>query len=248
MPTADPTCMQRSFLALVLLAFGATGCLEMEQTVTLGADGSGRQAVVLTLADATVAELQKVSRGAQLGSALDAGAVFDGDLVGAELRQAGLELVRHTTRKDRGRRTVDLEASFRDFASLQKSPLCGSGAEWVLAAGPREGTAKLTLYPQGKSAWTEARAKAEKLDASTDPVAADFFRKRQQSLAGLDVMVRLRVPGDVLVWTRNLEKTGDREVTARIRAEQLRTPEDLIRWLAPRFEVIFDATGCKLPL
>lgn len=240
--------MQRSFFAVVLLALGATGCLEMEQTVTLGADGSGRQSVVLTLADATIAELQKVSRGAQLGVALDVAAVFDGDLVGAELRQAGLELVRHTTRPARGRRTVDLEASFPDFARLQRSPLCGTGVEWVLAAGPRSGTAKLTLYPQGKSAWTEARAKAEKLDASTDPVAADFFRKRQQSLAGLDVVVRLRVPGDVLVWTRNLEKTGDREVTARITAEQLRTPEDLIRWLAPRFEVIFDATGCSLQL
>ncbi len=240
--------MQRSSFAVVLVALVCSSCLEMEQTVTLGADGSGQQAVVMTLADTTIAEVQKVGRAAQLGGAPNAAAVFDSDLVGAELRQAGLELVRHTTRQVRGRRTVDLQASFPDFATLQKSPLCGTGAEWVLAAGPRPGTAKLTLYPQGKSAWTEARAKAEKLDGSTDPVAASFFRKQQEALVGLDVVVRLRVPGDVLVWTRNLDKTGDREVTARITAEKLCTPEDLIRWLAPRFEVIFDATGCKLPL
>jgi hypothetical protein len=248
MPTVDPYCMHRSLLAVVLLSICSAGCLEMEQTVTLGADGSGRQAVVMTLAESTLAEVQKVSGAAQLGGAPNAAAVFDADLVGAELRAAGLELARHATKQANGRRTVDLEASFADFAALQRSPLCGTGAEWVLAAGPRPGTAKLTLYPQGKTAWTEARAKAEKLDASTDPVAADFFRKRQQSLAGLDVVVRLRLPGDVLVWTRNLDKTGDREVTARITADKLRTPEELIRWLAPRFEVIFDATGCKLPL
>ena len=52
----------------------------------------------------------------------------------------------------------------------------------------------------------------------------------------------------MLVWTRNLERTGEREVTATITAEQIQTPEDLVRRLAPRFEVIFDATGCKLPL
>jgi len=239
--------MHRSSFAVLLLAL-CSGCLEMEQTVTLAADGSGRQAIVLTIADATLAEIQKVSPAAQLGGAANAAAVFDDELVGGELRQAGLELVRHATRQTPGRRTVDLEASFPDFAALQRSPLCGTGAQWVLAAGPRPGTAKLTLYPQGKSAWTEARAKAEKMDASTDPVAADFFRKRQQSLAGLDVAIRLRLPGDVLVWTRNLDKTGDREVTARITADKLRTPEDLVRWLAPRFEVIFDAKDCKLPL
>ncbi len=141
-----------------------------------------------------------------------------------------------------------MEATFKDFATLQKSPLCGSAAEWVLAAGPRAGTAKLTLYPQGKAAWTEARAKAETMPKAVDPVAAGFFRKRQASLAGLDVVVRFQLPGDVLVWTRNLEKTGDREVTARITAADIQTPEDLVRRLAPRFEVIFDATGCKLPL
>lgn len=247
MPTVDPICMWRTFLALISLSV-CSGCLEMEQTVTLAADGSGRQAVVMTLAESTIVDLQKAGRAAQLGGELNAAAVFDGDLVGGELRQAGLELVRHTTRKAQGRRTADFEASFPDFGALQKSPLCGTGAEWVLATGPRPGTAKLTLYPQGRAAWQEARAKAEKLDGSADPVAADFFQRRHRQIAGLDVVVRLRLPGDVLVWTRNLDKTGDREVTARITAEKVRTPEDLIRWLAPRFEVIFDATGCKLPL
>lgn len=239
--------MSKSSAAVLSFALAATACLEMEQTVTLNGDGSGSQTVVMKVAETTLADVQRNSRAAETGVAANPLAVFDEKLVAAELIPAGLTLVRHETRRDGGRRTVELEAGFPDFATLQKSPLCGSAAEWVLSAGPRENTAKLTLYPQGRAAWTEARAKAEQLAGSADPVAAAFFQKRQEQLSGLDLVVRLRVPGDVLVWTRNLEKTGEREVTARITAEKLRTPEELIRWLAPRFEVIFDATGCKLP-
>lgn len=154
----------------------------------------------------------------------------------------------HTSKLEAGKRTLDLTATFPNFAALGKTPLCGSMAEWVLTAGPKEGTAKLTLYPQGKTAWQEARAKAESMSKEPDAVAAAFFQKKQEQLTGLDLTVRFQLPGDVLLWTANMEKTGDREVTARITAEQIKTPQDLVRRLAPRFEVVFDAKGCKLPL
>ncbi|HLQ37508.1 MAG TPA: hypothetical protein VK348_06890, partial [Planctomycetota bacterium] len=64
----------------------------------------------------------------------------------------------------------------------------------------------------------------------------------------LDLVLRLKLPGKVLVWTRNLEKTGEQEVVAHITAEQIQTPGDLVRRLAPRFEVVLDSTGCSLPL
>ena len=128
------------------------------------------------------------------------------------------------------------------------TPLSGSRAEWTLTAGPKAGTVKLTLYPQGKAAWTEARARAEAMQPGEDPIAEAYFRKKQAELSGLDLVVRFQLPGDVLVYTANMDKTGDREVTARIAAEQIKTPQDLVRRLAPRFEVVFDGAGCKLPL
>jgi hypothetical protein len=198
--------------------------------------------------EGTLADLQRASAATKSGGAANLTAVFDKDLVARELQASGLELARHTSKRDGGRRSVDLEARFKDFATLQKSPLAGTSAEWVLAAGPRPGTAKLTLYPQGKAAWTEARAKADKMSGEVDAVTADFFRKKQQALGGLDLTLRLQLPGDVLVWTANMEQAGPREVIAHITADQIKTPQDLVRRLAPRFEVIFDATGCKLPL
>lgn len=232
-------------LALLLLPFLA-GCLEMDQTITLAADGSGTQTVKMTIRDATLAEVQRVSAAA--GAVSEATkALFDKELVRRDLEAAGMTLDSHATEAKDKKRRVDLTASFKTFAALQASPLAGSRAEWELGAGPKPGTVKLTLYPQGKTAWTEARAKAEAMQTESDPIAESFFRKKQVELSGLDLVVRFQVPGDVLVYTANMEKTGDREVTARIAAEQIKTPQDLVRRLAPRYEVIFDGKDCKLP-
>ena len=248
MATADRTAMRILRSLLFVLLAPLAGCLEMEQTVTIAADGSGTQQLKMGIRETTLNDLVRASSAAQLGAAPNPKALFDKDLAGAELKEAGMLLSAHTSKLEAGKRTLDLTATFPNFAALQKTPLCGSVAEWVLTAGPKEGTAKLTLYPQGKTAWQEARAKAESMNKEPDAVAAAFFRKKQEELTGLDLTLRFQLPGDVLLWTANMEKTGDREVTARITAEQIKTPQDLVRRLAPRFEVVFDAKGCKLPL
>jgi len=237
----------RGIKSLALLSFLVLGgCLEIEQTVTLSADGSGSQTVHMVMREGLLAELARRQPAAHLGESGDPQAVFVKEKVGRELLAAGLELATHEVASKAGVRTVDLTATFKDFATLQKSPLCGSAAEWELTKGPKPGLGKLTLYPQGKAAWQQAREKAKAMTEELDPVADAFFKSRQTQLAGLDVAVRFKVPGDVLVWTKNMEKTGDREVTARVTADQIKTPKDLVRRLAPRYEVIFDAQATKL--
>jgi hypothetical protein len=233
-------------LAVLLLPF-LSGCLEMEQTIAITADGSGTHQVRMTIRETTLAEVERV--GAAAGAMSEAArALFDKELVRRDLEAVGLTLAAHATEAKGRKRHVEVTAAFPTFAALQQSPLAGSRAEWTLAAGPKPGTVKLTLYPQGKAAWTEARAKADSMQTEGDPIAEAFFRKKQAELTGLDLVVRFQVPGDVLVYTANMEKTGDREVTARIAADQIKTPQDLVRRLAPRFEVIFDGKDCKLPL
>lgn len=240
--------MQGLRIALFLLLTVLGGCLELEQTITLDADGSGSQTLRMAMRETTLTEITRASAAAETGGTNDTTALFDKELAARELQEAGFAMTAHKAKTELGKRSVELAATFKDFATLQKSPLCGSAAEWTLTQGPKPGTAKLTLYPQGKQAWVDARAKAEAMQKEPDAVAADFFRKKQEQLTGLDLTLRFRVPGDVLGHTVNLEKTGDREVTARITAEQIKTPQDLVRRLAPRFEVVFDASACKLPI
>jgi len=228
---------------LGLLVLG--GCLELEQTIVISADGSGRQRVRLETDEQMLRELQRRQPAAQLGAG-DPTALFSEEKTRAELRAAGMELTEHAASRAAGRRSVELSASFADFEVLRRSPLCGSAAEWELVAGPKPGLAKLTLYPQGKAAWQQARKKAADLKGRPDPLLVDYFAKQRAKLRGLDVAFRFEVPGDVLMWTKNMEKVTAREVVARVRADQLRTPADLVRRLAPRYEVIFDARATSL--
>lgn len=224
------------------------GCLQIEQTITLDAAGAGTQEVTMTLSETLLAELRAAAAASRVGSPVDPAALFTEAAVRKDLETAGLELAAHAVAtKDRAR-TVRLTARFRDPAGLRRSPLTGSAAEWEFTAGPRPGTVQLTLYPQGRKAWGEARAKALAMQDRDDPLASDFFARRKTQLTGLDVTLRFRLPGAVLQWTRNLEKTGECEVTARITAEQIATPADLVRRLAPRFQVVFDAAGTTFPV
>ncbi len=237
----------RAFHALALSSMLVLcGCLEIEQTVTIRADGSGTQALKMTVSERLVQELRSRQAAARLGGAGDLSAVFQKEMVQAELQDAGLQLTQHKVVSEVGKRTVDLVAAFDGLSGLQQSPLCGSAAEWELKPGPKAGLARLTLYPQGKVAWQQARARAAKMETEQDAVAAGFFRKNRDKLKGLDVAFRFELPGDAIAWTKNMEKASDRVVVARMSADQIKTPVDLVRRLAPRFEVIFDARGAQL--
>lgn len=231
---------------IVLLPLSA--CLEMEQTVTIQANGSGSQKLRLGMSDAVLAEARRaaaVTAGADSGSPAQA---YDRVAVEKELAALELQLKDHRTYERAGLRWVEAELAFADLPGLRRSPWSGSAPEWEFAQGPVPGTVQITLYPQGREAWGKARLQAEEWQTDPDPTVQGFFEKRRTQLAGLDVTLHFDLPGKVLRWTRNLEKTGDRRVTARVTAEQIKTPADLMRRLAPRFEVVIEDGAVAFPL
>ena len=222
------------------------GCLEMDQTITIAKDGSGTQEVVLLLPAATMDEVSRAATVNHIGAKIDPGALFDREAVSKELAAAGLDLKEHQTQELEEGRRVRLKVGFANCEQLAQSPLVGSSAEWDFAPGPVKGSIELSFYPQGRLAWGQARAQAAKIKGPLDPVAADYFEKRRRQLNGLDLKFRFRLPGAVLRYTRNMEQTGLNEVTARVTSTQIRTPEDLVRRLAPRYQVVFSAEGCTI--
>jgi len=92
----------RTLPLLALLLPFLAGCLEMDQTITLAADGSGTQTVKMTIRDATLAEVQRVSAAA--GAVSEATkALFDKELTRRDLERhtGGLEVAASRSRSTR---------------------------------------------------------------------------------------------------------------------------------------------------
>jgi hypothetical protein len=240
----------KSTRSLVLVPFLMlpAACLEMEQTITIRADGSGTQKLTMGMSPQVLAEAKRAAAVIAPGGGGSPAQIFDKAAVEKELLGTGLEVRAHRTFERAPQRWVELELAFSDLAGLRKSPLCGGAPVWEFTAGPVPGTIQITFYPQGKEAWGKAREQAEQWQTEPDPTALSFFHKRKEQLRGLDVAIHFELPGKVVRMTRNLEQTGECRVTARVKAAQIETPADLVRRLAPRFEMVIEAPGCTLPL
>lgn len=226
------------------------GCLQIEQTVTIDTDGSGTQAVRMTVPDRVIEALQaQASAHNHLRKAPDMTAVFERAKVEKELVAAGLKLTEHrVVEARRGRRAV-LAARFENPQQLGKSPLGGGRADWVFEAGPLKDTIQLSYFPLGRAAWVEAQKKVQELDKKpNDPVLQSFFARQREQLEGLDMSVTINLPGTVLMVYGQLKETGLKQIRARVRAADIQKPRDLVLALAPRYQVVFDGRGLKLPL
>ena len=246
MGSTDPNTMRRLPYIMLAWLLPLAGCLEMDQTITIAKDGSGTQEVVMVLPSKTMGEVRRAATVNHNGGRIDPGALFDRASVEKELKALGLDLKEHQTQVQDEVRKVRLTVGFDSCEELADSPLVGSAAEWDLAPGPVEGSIELSFYPQGRLAWGQARAQAAKMKGEVDALVADYFNKRRSQLEGLDLTLRFRLPGKVLRYTRNMEQTGPNEVTARVNSAQIRTPEDLVRRLAPRYQVVFSAEDCTI--
>jgi hypothetical protein len=237
-------------LSLVLPLLLLAGCLEIEQSVTLRADGSGTHRCVLDVGDDVLRTVRAFSAAADAAARrTDPALVFQEAHVREELTRAGLQLVAFGSQEARGRRTLDISATFTAVSGLKQSPLSGGRAEWYLLRGETNGTLKLVLYPQGKDAHEAGRQKLLALEQKgADDAMRSYFEKQRQSLAGLKIKLALELPGDIQACSANWSKDGARVVRATITGADIRSPRDLVALLAPRYEVTFDGRGCKLPV
>ncbi len=235
--------------AVLLPMLLLVACLDLEVEVTLAADGSGQQKVDLRISDRVAESLRQSARALDAsGQRPDPMRAFEESQVRREMKARGLDVASYRAEHRRGQRTVAWSVDFPELTRLRGSGLFGGASEWYLLPGRIAGGARLVVYPQGYQRWRTARAQAEALRTRTDPVQQRVFERKRRSLTNLNVVFRLKLPGDVDYCSSNLRRAGTRTVECRVLARDLQAPADLVMALAPRFEVEFRATGCSLKL
>lgn len=240
--------MRRISTALCFgLATLLCGCLEVEETIKITADGSGSQSFTLRCEDA-IAQMVRQSADAAAPGAADPLLFFKKEEVEKELTSLGLSVKSYAHEERRGRHEVAIEATFSGIAQLAKSPLLGGEATWVFVRGKEKGQVELVLYPRGKAAHEDGKKRLEALADQDATLLQSFFAKRKKQLANLSVTLVLELPGDIVSCSANWQKTGTRQLTATVTESAIGTVQDLVTLLAPRFTATFDGRDCKLPL
>ncbi|HLU39189.1 MAG TPA: hypothetical protein VK081_07375 [Planctomycetota bacterium] len=231
--------------ALLLCA----GCFQAETEVVLRADGSGCQHLRLVLPDRALGLLrgavQAVESTARRSDPRD---LLDEKKVRAELTDCGVDLRAYRANAEGARHAVEIDVEFAGLAALRANPLTGGErATWQIEGGPAAGLVRLVWYPQGEEAWRAARRKARELAGESDAAVQQFVQSRLRQIDGLDVRLALTLPGNVVAHTANLKLEGKRKVVASIAAEDVRTANDLLLRIAPRYEVVFECPSFPVP-
>jgi hypothetical protein len=247
---AMKSCTKSRVAALLLFVPLLSSCLQMDQEVKLAADGSGTQRVVLDLTPQVLSTAAKFAGVARPGeSSGDPQAVFRADKVRAELEEAGLTMTTHGSETVRGVRRLTIEAEFKSTEVLQQSPLGGGRAQWLFVRGTEAGTLRVIYYPQGREAHEQALVQVARMaSGGADEAEQRWFEQQKARLNGLDLRFTVTLPGDVKSVSSNWTVEGHRTCRAVIRAGDVKSPSDLVRLLAPRYEAVIDGRSVTIPV
>lgn len=237
----------KACVPLALLAFAPlTSCLELEAVIALHADGSGTQRLRMGLTERGQELARTFAKPRAAGAQSDPLRLFNARVVRRELLDAGLRCRNVKSYEARSRRFVEVDAEFTDLATLRKSPLLGGAAEWQLQRGPRPGLARLVFFPRGEAAWRQSFTEARRIAGRPTERETAYFERIRPEMRGMSVHWTLELPGQVVGHSKNLRALGDRRVQAVVTELDIRDPQSLVRQLAPRYEVVFDASECRL--
>ncbi len=233
------------------LVLSLPGCFRMRVAVRLDADGSGMQRADIRLSDQLLDRLRRTAQALDSGGPeqrVDPTRLLDRERVGEDLRERGLELTEHRVERDGARQDLAVAARFGEVAALRRSPLMGGETEWFVLEGRNPGGIRIVVYPRGHTAWRDRADRIADLLAAPDDLRRQFFEGQKERLQTLDLIFELELPGAIDYVSRGLEIIGEKTVRAHLRGADLRSAEDVVRMMAPRFEVEFDGAGCALPL
>jgi hypothetical protein len=238
--------------AVLALLLASAGCFELLAEVRFRADGTVQQQVRYGMSERAMKRFEKFLRAAPVPgrTGLRPETVFDEEAIRAEVEEAGGEVVAFSRPEVEvndakaamgGKmRRAHVTAEFPDLATFSASPLLGTRAEWFFLEG-EPGQVRLVCYPLGRDAWQRARFDAHRLESEGDTLQSQVFESRKAELEGLVLKCAIGVPGRVVAASKGLFVPTHRGgVIAGIDVEAIKTPADLVRAMAPRWEIVFE--------
>ena len=167
---------------LLSLSF-LTGCIQVEETITLNADGSGTMELAYSVAEEQAAMMESAVSGEE---ALEAGEdfSFSADAIRKQFQEMefeGVELLRADSSVQNGRRNISMAVKFKSLAALSETPLLSERS--------------VALKKTGEGLFTfSQKASAPAVSAESGAEMAAFM---QSMLQGLKVEIRVKAPGPI---------------------------------------------------
>jgi len=213
------------------------GCIKVDQTLTLNADGSGTLAMRYGMSEQTIAQLQAMQQmAAQGGDGLEVPQEmpfdFDPRQVRADFeadKPDGVELTALSSEEVDGWKYIDLTLTFDDIRALKHTELFEDSKLSIIPT--REGDYKLIQRGGGNT------------DLSGDAPGPQLMQQMTTMLTGFRIAQTIVVPGDII-------KTNAPQVDGRRASWVFDIEQDpnVIQTLADTdLELVFDGEGVKLP-
>ncbi len=177
-------CTMRKLLVTGLLALPFfAGCIQVEETITLNADGSGTMELSYSVAEEQAAMMESAVSGEE---ALDAGEdfSFSADAIRQQFKEMefeGVELLRADSSVQNGRRHISMAVKFNSLSALAETPLLSER--------------KVSLKKTGEGEYTfSQKANTAAISPESGAEMAAFM---QSMLQGLKVEIRVKAPGPI---------------------------------------------------
>jgi hypothetical protein len=236
------------FLVLPLLG---TACLELEQTLELAADGSGKLHVSIRLDRAAVERMKEKSgyRPSEEEQAAEK-EMFDVARIRKNFEAVeGVKLLDIQPLDDEKSMGMKASLQFDSQAKLAQGMRAlitrapgqrGGQLSWVFVKAG-DGRLRLIVYPSGRDDYQQAKEQLQRfgtLGEEERAMQAVFFDQMKASLGGMRIAWRIKVPG-AIDKVETLKRVADDVAEMQVSSADIKTMEDMTRLGGMRFVIEF---------
>lgn len=211
-----------------------TGCIKMEQDITLNKDGSGNVKFMYAMAEQTINQMKAMSQmGAEEGVEVESDDDFEFDEEKVrtkfeELKDQGITLKSVKSETRDGWKYMHIDFDFQDIAKLNETEVAGDSP--IIIAKNAEGNYVVTSKMGG--------GEMEMEDADAEQMKAML-----PMLAGLRIALKVTTPTKIISTTAPIKTATSAEWVFDVDAD----PDSVLKMSQTKMEIVFDGAGVTIP-